>query len=194
MAVIYIIGAPGTGKSTYAAKIAYKNMLCKKALKKGLTVYSMTAITGTYKINVSDIGVNDMSGGMILIDEAGLTFNNREWKFTPKTVIEHFKMHRHYNEDIYIFSQQANDVDNKLQAVATQILLIRPFIVWRGKPVISSIRKVLQNCDVDEVSHQIMQMFYKKKFWIRFIYLPRWWKFFNTYEAPELNKKEFSKW
>lgn len=194
MSVTYVVGAPGSGKSTYCAKLGWENMLCKKAIKRGMSVYSMTPIKGTYQITKEDIGIYDMSGGLLLCDEAGLQFSNRNWKQTPWNVIEHFKLHRHYHEDIYIFSQECDDVDNKLIGVSTRILLISPLLQFHGHAFLSVIRWIGKRMEVDDKSHKLISMDFKRRFWFKFIYLPRWWCLFDSFDSPQLLKKQFHKY
>lgn len=50
-----IFGLPGSGKSTYLAKIA------KGYLKKGIKVYSNFYVKGCYHLDFDDLGVHDYS-------------------------------------------------------------------------------------------------------------------------------------
>lgn len=95
---IYLyFGLPRSGKSTYAAKLA------KKALTAGRAVYSNFPIRGTFQITKDDIGKYLMEDCLIIIDEAGVDFDNRKMKMTDEQVY-FFKNHGHYQADIAFFS------------------------------------------------------------------------------------------
>ena len=101
-------GVPGSGKTTYAAYLARKAQkesivirLCKRFpcrftnwilsgnnWKRAYPVWSNVPIKGTYQLNAkSDIGVYMIQNGKMIIDEAGVEFNNRDYKAFPKTAI-----------------------------------------------------------------------------------------------------------
>ena len=69
-------GIPGAGKSTYAAYLA------KKDMKKGRKVWSNFGITGAMKCEKADFGKFMMSDGRLIIDEAGLEYDNRKMAMT----------------------------------------------------------------------------------------------------------------
>ena len=67
-------GVPGSGKTTFAAWVA------KRVLKKGGRVWSNVPIKGTIKLNpADDIGKYLIQDGHVLIDEAGVEYNNRDF-------------------------------------------------------------------------------------------------------------------
>ena len=63
-------------------------MARKKDIKKGLTVWSNVPITGTKKLDPkADIGNFMICDGRVIIDEAGIEYNNRDFKkFTDKAL------------------------------------------------------------------------------------------------------------
>lgn len=69
------IGKKGAGKSTNMARLAskYTNL--------GWSVLCTEKLSGTYFIDYNDIGkVSIPENSVLLIDEAGIVFNNRNWK------------------------------------------------------------------------------------------------------------------
>ena len=88
-------GVPGAGKSTFAAYLA------KKDMKRGRPVWSNSGITGAYKCEKNDWGKYLMTDGRLIIDEAGLEFDNRKMQMTDSEIY-FFKYHRHYQLDIHI--------------------------------------------------------------------------------------------
>lgn len=185
--ITYIIGEIGSGKSVYAARIA------KKALKKKIPVYSLTAIKGCYKVNIDDFMKYEIADGILLIDESGLYFNARKYKSTPDEVIKLFKLSRHYKLDIYIISQKGNDTDLQLRNLANKIIIVRPFVRIGKKLIFSTSRDVRQKLDIDEKTHQLVDMYYKTKK-MKILYNLPYFKLFDSHVRDLLPKKEFDKY
>ena len=101
-------GAPGVGKTTYAA------FLADRYIRSGIPVYSNVPIKGCYKIDRDDVGRYLIENCLILWDEVGVDFNSRNFKsnFT-KDQIKFWKYHRHERAEVAIFSQGFDDMDNK---------------------------------------------------------------------------------
>ena len=94
-------GVPGSGKTTFAAYLARQAQkeslvikLCKrfpcrytrwilrgKHWKRAYPVWSNVPINGTFTLDAkTDIGVFMIQDGKMIIDEAGVEFNNRDYK------------------------------------------------------------------------------------------------------------------
>lgn len=76
VALSLYFGIPGAGKSTFAAYLA------KKDMAKGRKVWSNFGITGALKCEKSDFGKYMMCDGRLIIDEAGLEYDNRKMAMT----------------------------------------------------------------------------------------------------------------
>lgn len=147
---IYLyFGLPRSGKSTYAAKLA------KKALTAGRVVYSNFPIRGTFQITKDDIGKYLMEDCLIIIDEAGVDFDNRKMKMTDEQVY-FFKNHGHYQADIAFFSQ-STDVDIKIRKLAVCHYEIKRFPLIRD---LSYIKTIGRKIGIDDLTHQETEMFY----------------------------------
>ncbi len=178
-------GVPGSGKTTFAA------YLSKKRLKRKGQVYSNVPIKGTYQLNpVQDLGTYDVSNALVIIDEAGIEYNNRNFKDFKKNNLEFYKYHRHYKCDVAIFSQDYADMDLKLRKLATRYFLVKksffPFFIKR--------KLIQKKIGIDELTHDIIDQYYFVLFGSKWIFCPKLWKMFNTEERKELPKKNWEKY
>lgn len=110
-------GFPGVGKTVDIVRE------CLLALKKHRKVYTTVDdinIPGVIIFNPSDYGKYRFYGDcLVLIDEAGIVFNNRNWKeFTEN--IEYSKLHRHDKARIILYSQSPEDTDVTLRRLAQE--------------------------------------------------------------------------
>lgn len=179
-------GVPGSGKTTFAA------WLSRRDLRRKGKVWSNVPITGTYKLDVNkDIGVNHIEKGRIIIDEAGIEYNNRNFKSLPLRQIEFFKYHRHYSTAIDVFSQSYEDMDITLRRLAQNY-----YVVTKSRlPYFIKIRSIGRRIGIDENTHQIIDEYYWRCFlFTRRIFTPTLWKLFNTKSRKQLTEKEWEKW
>ena len=178
-------GVPGSGKTTLAAKLAYK------AIKKGIPVYSNVPIEGCYEIDAhNDLGTYKIENALIIIDEGSIEFNNREYKSFPKKLIKFFKLHRHYKCRICVFSQSAVDVDITLRRLA-QVMYVckRTFL-----PFVYKYYKIGIKVGINELTKELCDEYYKIPFSTSRTLAPRYWKLFNSFDAPKLEDKDFKLW
>lgn len=122
MSVSLYFGLPGAGKTTV---MVYEAM---KALKTGRyrNVYCNVRISvfGVTYIDNECIGQYDLSDCLILIDEATLFADSRAYKEFGKDKIEYFLLHRHYNADIILFTQQWDGVDRKIRVITDRVFYV----------------------------------------------------------------------
>ena len=64
---------------------------------------------------------------LVIIDEAGMVYNNRDHKTADRTALNWFRLHGHYRNDI-IFISQGNDVDKVIRELSISML----YVVKRG--------------------------------------------------------------
>lgn len=182
----YYFGIPGSGKTTFAA------WLSKRRLKRKGTVHSNVNIKGTYKLEKSDIGKYDISKTLMILDESGIEFNNRDYKnqkeALTKEQIAWFKLHRHYKVDIAVFSQSHLDTDVTLRRLSSRYYLLKKSII----PFFISRKEIVKFLTIEKENHQLIDGYkFRWLFGRRLIFAPSMWKMFNSYEAPELPKKEW---
>ena len=206
-------GVPGSGKTTYAAFLARKAQresvvikLCRRfpnrftnwilagrCFKRVCPVWSNVPISGTYQINAKeDIGVYMIQGGKLIIDEAGVEFNNRDYKSFPKTAIKFFKYHRHYGVSVDVFSQSFEDMDVTLRRLAQNFYIVKKSLI----PCFVVTKRIFRKVGIDENTHQLCDHYY---FGLpildtRRIFCPPLWKMFDSYNIDPLPEKQWSVW
>lgn len=167
-----IVAAPGGGKTTLAANIT------RLALNRNRKVYSNVPIRGAIEFHVKeDLGKYYLCNCDFIIDEAGSDLNNRNWtKNLTNECIEFIKKHRHYNVNIYCFSQAPNDMDNKFRDLVTRTYLLNksmfPFIIKA-----QALRKVMKLENGQIVSY----LEEDRKHSFRY-FMPPNWAYFNSYD------------
>ena len=168
----HVFAPPGTGKTTLVAKIV------REAFESGKKVYSNVPIIGAYKFDIKDLGKKEFRNCVILIDEAGSNLSNRNWQNNlNEDQIRFLKLHRHYNVDIWTFSQAYGEVDVKFRDLTTLLLMLKksrlPFFVFA-----MAIKKTM-----DLINGQIVEFFeYDRSSSFRF-FTPRLWAWFNSYQT-----------
>lgn len=206
-------GVPGAGKTTYAAYLSRECFresivirLCKrfpsrlsswilngKSWKRKIPVWSNVPIAGTYKLNArEDIGVYDISCGKMIIDEAGVEFNNRDYKAFPKAAIKFFKYHRHCKVSVDVFSQSFDDMDVTIRRLAQNFYVVKRSLI----PYMVVIKRITRKVGIDENTHQITDCYSfglpildTKRIWC-----PPLWKMFDSYDYDPLPPKEWKTW
>ena len=180
-AINIYMGGTGAGKSTYSA------YLSKQYLKKGLNVYSNVEIKGTKKITLDDLFNYNISDGLVIFDEAGLEFDSRNFKAFKDNYVKFFKLHRHYNLDIALFTQFYDDVDKKIRNITKNIFHIKKSIF----PRFIALRRIHSYITVDENNDIVLKYQYASLLSIKRIYAPRYYKYFNSFHRIELPEKDF---
>lgn len=186
LGVYTFFGVPGSGKTTFAAAIA------KECFRRGIPVYSNVPILGAYVITRADIGHYNLPllnapVACLILDECGLVYNNRNFKsnFTSEA-LEWWKLHRHYKDLIFTFSQGYSDLDLKIRQLTQQY-----FHVEKHGPFIQAM-PIYYDTGVNEEKHEMQDLyFYEQSKFFRFInstfiYSKRYWDMFDSYDAPYL--------
>lgn len=197
----YIFGAPGAGKTTVLAQI-YKHYSKKKCFKN--KIYSNFPLKGAIEIKDEDIGYYNFYNSIILLDEAGIVYNNRD-AFSKRGLmndperLDYWKKIRHYLEhDVetrdgkkilgpkgkcFIASQTWDDVDKKLRDLCTNYYLIKKSLIR----AFTTIKPIYKHVDIDETTHQPADFFKMDLFfnW-RHCWRKRYYKYFESCSVKEL--------
>lgn len=185
--LIMVFGKKGSGKTTFLTKTAVK------ALKKGKTVYSTVYVPGVILFDVQMIGTHTFpENSVILIDEVGMIWDNRNYKNFRTEVRDYFKLQRQYRNTVYLFSQTF-DIDVKLRNLTDAMYLCNCYMGWLS--VARRIKRdiVIVNPSGDseariadslEFQSIFLSLFGAKTFIPTFI--PHWAKYFKSYNPPPL--------
>lgn len=184
LVVSVYFGAPGSGKTSLAA------LMASESLKKGIPVYSNVPIRGCYAVSASDLGVYDMSGGHLIVDEAGIEFNNRDFKSFPRAAHEFFKLHRHFRCHVDIFSQSYDDFDKKIRLLAQ-----RYYVVTRTAiPGLVKVQRYVKRVGVNDMTKDFCDLFEPVSIFAggtSFRWVRPAWSLYDSWDCPPLEKKEF---
>lgn len=183
--LIMIFGKKGCGKSTTMMK------LCLRHLKKGWKVYATEKIPGAYYVKAEQIGFIHLEpDSVLLVDEVGMIWDNRNFKQFKPEVRDFFKLQRHYRIKCYLFSQTF-DIDKKLRDLTDEMyLLVNLFGVFSyGKKIL---KKIVLNDSTAEAPSSISEnlafdsilLFWAGSRSITFI--PKYAKYFDSFITPAL--------
>lgn len=207
-------GVPGSGKTTFAAYLAKqcnkeswvikfaKKYPCKwfhsKILNSGLwkrklPVYSNVPITGSYVLEpFKDIGKHMIVRAKVIIDEAGIEYNNRKTKEFPTEAIYWYKYHRHYECSVDVFSQSHEDMDITLRRLAQNFFVVKKSLI----PYFIVVKRIRRKIGIDKMTHQIIDQYYFGLPIIssKWVFCPPLWKLFNSFSRRELLEKKWKIW
>lgn len=181
-------GAPGCGKTTILAQLAHKMKKKYKYIYSNCEDLLNARYISPEKLNdLGNITLPEYS--LLLIDEAGIEFNNRNYKGLPKNLIYYAKMHRHYRIDIIMFSQSFTDMDITFRRLANTYYRVK-----RCGPFSLS-RRIRPFLHIDEEKKEIVDGYEFYPFFrslISFVkpfnlcYRPRYYKYFDSWARIEL--------
>lgn len=184
-----VFGKKGSGKSTYLVKLAIRYM------KKGFFVYSNMPdmmIPGVRLIDTDLLGdFVPVAHSLLLIDEVGMIWDNRNYKNFKSSVRDFFKLQRHYKVITYLASQTF-DIDKKLRDLTDGMILnINVLNVLSVGKVIR--RHVTLTEPTSEAESRIAEVLKFAPFWSwKFTVIPRYAKYFNSYVVPNVPQIHFT--
>lgn len=186
-------GLPGCGKTTLLTKIALK--YSRRIGRPYSHIYTNVRIKVpdvTY-IDNDCIGKYDLRNCLLLIDEATLFADSRAYKEFGKDKLQYFLMHRHYNCDIIMFTQQWDGVDRKIRVITDRVYYIYKPKLFGG--FISTYYRIPYGIIIPDKKHdeklgEIIQGYCKPSLILRLfapkVFRPFYYKYFDSWEAPEL--------
>lgn len=187
-------GLPGCGKSTLLAKIARQELKrIAKGKSKYVRVLSNYYIRGCQKLNFEDIGKVDMSNSLILIDEISLDADSRDFKQFTKPLKQFFILHRHYGVDIIYCTQQYDGVDRKIRELTHNLYYMRKLGPITYATTIFRKITITESSEImmGYVFPSLVRILTDIKNTMVFCWRPRYYKYFDSFDAPDLPKVEF---
>jgi len=187
--LIIMFGVPGSGKTTFAAKIL------RKSLKRNIPVFSNVPLKGAYMLQKEDLGTYMVERATIILDEASIDFNNREYRNLSANINYFLRYHRHFKTDIYVFSQSSNDMDITFRRLCHEYYRIQRAIPFVPFFVAVKIRHYIgvRNNNIEdifeEVTPKILALFQNK-----YCFGPFYFSMFDSYQHKELPQKDWKKW
>lgn len=178
----FLFGKKGSGKSTYMVKMMVQY------LNKGWNVYtdmSDVVLPGVRVIDGSDLGAFvPEPNSVVFLDEAGIRFDSRNFKNFPPELRDFFKLQRKYRTIVYMNSQSF-DVDKKIRDLTDymylQVNILRIFSI--GKRIDRKVALVESTAQGDS---RIAEDLKFSPWWHwTFTLIPRYAKYFESFEAPE---------
>ena len=194
-----VIGKPGSGKSTMYAKLAHRY------LSRGYHVYGTDPVTVYIKdkktrkkvpVQVKAIKVDQLyryqfpEDSVILVDEGGTVFHNRNFKNFDKRNVLFFKRYRHDKLIIWFWSQSF-DIDLVIRNLVSQFWICDKYLrCW------SVCRRLIMKPVVvhpsEEAPARICDDFVEDPKLLRPVlggmmvtFIPHWVKMFDSFEIPE---------
>ena len=187
--LVMIFGKKGSGKSSYLAKLAKDN------LKKKRIVYTNMddlMIPGIRKFDINDLGdFVPEKDSIILIDEAGIVYDNRNFKKFKESQRDFYKYQRHYRCTIYLASQTF-DVDKKLRDLVDSMILVQNIgIVYTLlRPIKKTI--TLTEATADSESRITENLKFTWPFSWRIFKLTKYSQLFESFKTPDLPPLKYS--
>lgn len=123
-----------------------------------------------------------------------MIWDNRQYKNFSNSVRDFFKLQRHYHVKVVMFSQSF-DVDKKLRDLTDAMFLQKNVarVFTYGK----KIRKYISINNASDDGGKLDEYFEFEPFlffWLgtrTLTYIPKWAKYFNSFEAPALQEVEY---
>lgn len=131
---------------------------------------------------------------LLLVDEVGMIWDNRNFKNFRTDVRDFFKLQRHYHVKCVLFSQTF-DIDKKLRDLTDSMFLQKNLfrVFTYGK----KIKKTITINNNTEDGGKLDESFEYEPFLFFFLgsrtltYIPKWSKYFRSFDAPQLAPIEF---
>lgn len=190
-------GLPGCGKSTMLAKIAAKEL---RRIKRGKSPYKRVLsnyyIAGCDRLDFAQIGHVDMSDSLILIDEISLDADSRDFKQFSKDLKQFFILHRHYGVDIVYATQQYDGVDRKIRELTHDLYYMKKLGQITYATAIYRKITITEESDIKMgyVFPTLLKIIFGFRSNVKVCYRPRYYKYFDSFEAPEMDKVDFVPW
>lgn len=185
----FLFGKKGAGKSCWMVA------LMLKYLRYGWIVYTDMQdvnINGVRLIQPDSLSTfRPAPHSVVFLDEVGISMDNRNFKSFPPGLRDFFKYIRKMKCVVYMNSQ-AFDVDKKVRDTTDSMALITSIMgcVSVYRPIRRSITLVDATAQSD--SRIADNLRFTSLFTFRFLWMPKYFKFFNSLEMPSRSEVPFN--
>lgn len=193
----FYIGKVGSGKTSLMIRHCLKFVKKCKRKKIEPVIYSNVEINGVPIRLIDPTDITDdirlLPNSLLLIDEPNLYWDNRDFKTVNKATLRWFRLYRHNQVNICIYSQ-TYDIDKKLRKLCTDIYLIRKYLGTLS--VASKLDKNIEIADnALDAESQIVDRIKIVPFFIptsrEFYFIPKYSKYYDSFELKALKEIPF---
>lgn len=181
-----VFAPPRSGKTCLAT------LLALMYAKRGVRVYGNIPLKLPEKyahmytqIEWSDIGKYDFNHCEILIDEAGIDLNNRNFKNMKFETIKYLKYHGHYVAGMWYFSQSYDDMDITVRRLADDYYVVGKTLLFKLTHKIK-LRRIARGVGINETTNQIQDDYQFAKFSTFRFNAKKVFKMFDSYSTYAL--------
>lgn len=192
--IIGVVGLPGSGKTTFLTKCAYKWTHGKTfmGIPPADVVFTNFQCPGCYKLDFDKLGLYNFCNCNIIIDEIMLLADTRNFKTFPEHLKAFFALHRRSRTNCLWASQYWDDCDKKIR-----VLTERFYLLERGKILksFSFVKPIYRAMGVDNKHMTDKYVLGAPLEWF-WVYRPRYYSMFDSYESRlhELPPVELIPW
>jgi len=186
-----VIAKKGGGKTTDIQKRTFDG------LAHGWNVYSTARVAGARYFDAKHMGLFDLPPeSLVLIDEAGIIWHNRDFKNFKGDLKDFFKLQRHYKLKIVLYSQSW-DVDKVLRELCDNIWIMKNYFgcysisrrVIRSITVVSAKEMRGEGYIADDLHYDSLLFFWCGS--VRFTFIPKYIPYFDSFEVPTRESMEY---
>lgn len=192
-------GLPGVGKTTYAAAIAKK---VSDQISNGKSAYhqilgnvDLKDIPHYKRIKFDYLGRYCTKYSLIIIDEATIEADSRNYKSFQQYTNDFLLLHRHHKCDLFFFVQIWNAVDLRIRLLCNNVFyMYKPPIIGRWfsgmyhipYSVIIPDPKKSDGEKLGEIVMGYCKPGFIERIFHPWLFRPRFYKYFDSWEAAEL--------
>lgn len=180
--LIFIFGKKGAGKSTLMVRCMLRD------LKKGWHVYTDIQdciVPGVRIITSADLAkFRPDANSALYLDEVGIAFDNRSYKSFDTGLRDFFKLQRKYKCKV-VMNSQSFDVDKKIRDVTDSMILQTAIgnVLTLSRPIRRSVTLCEATAQAD--SRIADNLKFESIFKWRVYFMPKYFKYFESFNAPE---------
>lgn len=192
MAITLMFGLPGAGKTTVASQIcvdeAYKIKMGQSNYTCVLTNAPITCEGVYYCDNFDWLGTSYVKGALIVIDEATLLWDSRNYKLFAKNLVKGFVLHRHTHNDVVVFVQIWNRLDKTIRDICDKVYYLHKGVLFNKITYMNHIPYHILFPEDGNNAGDIVMGYKKCSFWQRVfskrLYRPLYYDYFDSFWIP----------